>query len=218
MKILIDSAALSDIRQALGSGFVAGVTTNPTLLRRAGVRAAGVPKLAGQAIEAGAREVHLQVYAAEVDAMLAEARELWALDPERVVVKIPATPAGYRAAARLARDGIPATLTAVYTLRQALLAHSVGARYVAIYLGRMRDAGIDALGLAGQMQALLNAQASPVAILAASIRDPEELVALGHAGIGAATLPLAIVERLLDSDATAQAAAVFGADAATLFE
>lgn len=84
------------------------------------------------------------------------------------------------------------TLTAVYTLRQALLAHSVGACYIAIYLGRMRDAGLDALGLAGQMQALLQAQSASVTILAASIRDPDELTALGLTSVGAATLPLAI--------------------------
>lgn len=218
MNILIDSAVIGDIQQALGSGFVVGVTTNPTLLRRAGVRAAAVPGLVRAALAAGAREIHLQVYAADLAAMLAEAEQLRALDPARVVVKIPATPAGFRAAQRLTESGARVTLTAVYTLRQALLAHSVGASYVAIYLGRMRDAGIDALALAGQMQALLNAQAAPVTILAASIRDPDELVALGHAGIGAATLPAAIIGRLLESDATAQAAEVFGADARSLFD
>src|SRR5581483_10153569 len=134
MKILIDSAALPEIQQALGTGFVAGVTTNPTLLRRAGVRAAALPDLVRHALAAGAPEIHLQVYAADLAGMLAEAEQLVALAPARVVVKIPATPDGYRAAARLAADGTRVTLTAVYTLRQALLAGSVGARYVAIYL------------------------------------------------------------------------------------
>jgi transaldolase len=218
MKILIDSAVIGEVRPALASGFVAGVTTNPTLLRRAGVRATELPELAGQVIRAGAGELHLQVYADDADGMLADARGLIALDPTRVVVKIPATPAGYRAAARLAADGARVTLTAVYTLRQALLAQSVGARYVAIYLGRMRDAGLDALELAREMQALLRAQSAGVDILAASIRDPDEIVALGHAGVGAATLPAAILGRLLESDATAQAAATFGADARAILE
>jgi transaldolase len=82
----------------------------------------------------------------------------------------------------------------------------------------MRDAGLDALGLAGQMQALLQAQSASVTILAASIRDPDELTALGLAGVGAATLPLAILSRLLDSEATAAAAAAFGADAHALHQ
>ncbi|NTU84420.1 MAG: hypothetical protein HGA45_34495, partial [Chloroflexales bacterium] len=70
MEILIDSAEIEAIRQALATGFVAGVTTNPTLLRRAGVRAAEVPDLARQALALGAREVHLQAYAGDVEGML----------------------------------------------------------------------------------------------------------------------------------------------------
>jgi transaldolase len=218
MKILIDSAALPEIQQALGTGFVAGVTTNPTLLRRAGVRAAALPDLVRQALAAGAPEMHLQVSAADLAGMLADAEQLVALAPAQAVVKIPATPDGYRAAARLAAAGTRVTLTAVYTLRQALLAGSVGARYVAIYLGRMRDAGLDALALAREMQALLEAQRSDVTILAASIRDPDEIVALGQAGVGAATLPAAIIGRLLESEATAHAAERFGADARALLD
>jgi transaldolase len=218
MQIFIDSAAREDIRQALDTGFVYGVTTNPTLLRRAGVRAADLPELARQVIAWGAREIHMQVYAADADGMLEQARRLLAIDRERVVVKIPATPAGYRAAAQLGHDNCPVTLTAVYTLRQALLAGSVGARYVAVYLGRMRDAGIGALDLVRQMQALLNAQRAGVTILAASIRDPEEVVTLGAVGVGAATLSAPIIAKLLESPATAEAAATFEEDARALMD
>ena len=216
MKLLIDSAVRVDVQAALGSGVVAGATTNPTLLRRAGLRAAEVPTLARQFLDWGAGELHLQVYAADTAGMLADAAALIALDPARVLVKIPATAEGFRAAAQLVSQGARVTLTAVYTPRQALLAHSVGASYAAIYLGRMRDAGIDAMALAGEMQALLNAQNSPVCILAASIRDPDEVTQLALAGIGAATLPAAILARLPDSDATAAAAAAFGDDARTI--
>jgi transaldolase len=218
MKILIDSAEREAIRHALGTGFVYGVTTNPTLLRRANVRAADAPDLARQAIAWGAREIHLQVYAPDAAEMLVEARRLLAVDTERVVVKIPATPDGFRAAAQLAHDNCPVTLTAVYTLRQALLAASIGAQYVAVYLGRMRDAGLGALDLVRQMQTLLSAQRANVTILAASIRDADEIVTLGLAGVGAATLPAALIERLAESEATAAAAAVFGEDARAILE
>lgn len=218
MQILVDSAALDAIGAALATGFVAGVTTNPTLLRRAGVRAAAVPELARQAIAAGAGELHLQVYAADAAGMLREGRELANLAPGRVFVKLPATPAGYEAAARLAREHVPVTLTAVYTLRQALLSQSVGARYIAVYVGRMGDAGLDALGLVGQMQATLRAQGAAVTILAASIRDPEEVAALGALGVGAATLAPPVLAGLLASEHTARAAEAFAADARALFD
>lgn len=218
MRLFIDSADREAIRAALGTGLVYGVTTNPTLLGRANVRAADAPDLARQAIAWGAREVHMQVYAADAAGMLKQARQLLALDTERVVVKIPATPEGFRAAAELAHDNCPVTLTAVYTLRQALLAGSIGAQYVAVYLGRMRDAGLGALDLVRQMQALLGAQRLATTILAASIRDADEIVTLGLAGVGAATLPAQLIDRLVESEATTAAAATFGEDARAIQE
>jgi len=216
VRLLVDTADQAAIQAALATGLVAGVTTNPTLLRRAGVPAAAVRELAGAAIGAGAREVHLQVYAADAAGMIREGRELAVIDPARIRVKLVATPAGYRAAAALAEEGVPVTLTGVYTLRQALLADSVGARSIAIYLGRLQDAGEDPIVLADRMQRLLDAQAARVEILAASIRDPDEVTELGLLGVASVTVAPAILDRLLDSEATAAAAAAFGEDAAAI--
>jgi transaldolase len=216
VRIYIDSADEAAIVEALASGYVYGVTTNPTILRRAGARAAGVPALARMALAAGARELHLQVYSDDTAAMVREGRALAELDPQRVVVKIPATAAGYAAAAQLAADRVRVTLTAVYTIRQAILAASVGAAYIAVYVGRMGDAGLDALGLVAAMQRTLDAQHAPVAILAASIRDAAEIEALALAGVATVTLPPPVLSQLLDSPLTAAAAASFGADAGAI--
>ena len=105
MRLFVDSADRAALQEALASGFIYGVTTNPTILRRAELRAADVPDLARAAIALGARELHLQTYADDTAGMLREAEALRRLDPARVVVKIPATPAGYAAAARLAAGG-----------------------------------------------------------------------------------------------------------------
>jgi transaldolase len=213
VRIYIDSADLAAIRAALASGYVYGVTTNPTLLRRAGLRRAAVPGLAGAALELGAREIHLQTYAPDTRGMIDDGAMLARLDPARVVVKIPATGAGYAAAAVLHAAGVRVTLTAVYTVRQVILAGSVGAAYIAVYLGRSRDAGLDAFGLVGQMQRVLDAQRLPVEILAASVRDPAEVETLAALGVATVTLPPAVLAALLDSPATAEAAAAFLADA-----
>src|SRR5436190_4184912 len=101
MRIYIDSSDITEISEALASGYVYGVTTNPTLLRRAGVRAAAVPDLVRDAVALGAKELHLQTYSEDVAYIVAEAGILAELDPERVVVKIPATAVGYSAAALL---------------------------------------------------------------------------------------------------------------------
>ncbi len=209
MHIFIDSADIQTVEQALTSGYVYGVTTNPTLLQRAHVRALQVPALAKQILESGARELHLQVYAEESQAMQQDAARLVEIDPRRVVVKIPATPAGFAAAAQLAAQGVRVTLTAVYTVAQAILAQSVGARYIAVYLGRMRDDGLDALALVGQMQRTLNAQNAPVEILAASVRTPAEVEAVAELQVAAVTLPLAVLQQLPESPRTAAAVAAF---------
>jgi transaldolase len=148
--------------------------------------------------------------------MVREGRALAEVDPQRVVVKIPATPAGYAAAAQLAAKQVRVTLTAVYTVRQAVLAASVGAAYVAVYVGRMRDAGFDALALVAGMQHTLDAQHAPVAILAASIRDAAEIESLAAAGVATVTLPPPVLGQLLDSPLTAAAAAAFRADAGAI--
>lgn len=209
MNIFIDSADIQTIEQALKSGYVYGVTTNPTLLQRASVRAQQVPSLAKQIIELGANELHLQVYSEDTSQMFQDAARLVEIDPKRVLVKIPATPAGFAATAQLASQGVRVTLTAVYTVAQAILAQSVGARYIAVYLGRMRDDGLDALALVGQMQRTLNAQRASVEILAASVRSPAEIEAVAELQVAAVTLPLAVLQQLPESPGTMAAVAAF---------
>lgn len=209
MNIFIDSADIQTIEQALKSGYVYGVTTNPTLLQRASVRSQQVPSLAKQIIELGASELHLQVYSEDTSQMFQEAARLVEIDPKRVVVKIPATPAGFAATAQLASQGVRVTLTAVYTVAQAILAQSVGARYIAVYLGRMRDDGLDALALVGQMQRTLNAQRASVEILVASVRSPAEVEAVAELQVAAVTLPLAVFQQLPESPGTMAAVSAF---------
>jgi len=209
VNIFIDSADIQTIEQALKSGYVYGVTTNPTLLQRASVRSQQVPSLAKQIIELGASELHLQVYSEDTSQMFQEAARLVEIDPKRVVVKIPATPAGFAATAQLASQGVRVTLTAVYTVAQAILAQSVGARYIAVYLGRMRDDGLDALALVGQMQRTLNAQRASVEILVASVRSPAEVEAVAELQVAAVTLPLAVLQQLPESPGTMAAVAAF---------
>ena len=216
MHIFIDSAEVQTIEQALKTGYVYGVTTNPTLLQRANVRIQQVPSLAQQIIELGARELHLQVYAEDSNGMFQDAARLVEIDPTRVVIKIPATQAGISAAAQLAAQGVRITLTAVYTVAQAILAMSVDAQYIAVYLGRMRDDGLDALALVRQMQRTLDAQHSSIQILAASIRTPAEVEALAELGIAAATLRLAVIQQLPESSGTMAAAAALATAARSL--
>lgn len=212
MRLYVDTADADTLAQAGEAGFVFGATTNPTLLRRAGRRRTDLAPLVRAATAAGLREIHLQVFAGDAGGMQADARVLYALDPAHVVVKIPATSAGFRAARTLAEENIPITMTAVYTVAQVVLAGVVGAQYAAVYLGRLRDAGQDAAGILREMLAAVRAQRLEVRLLVASIRTAEDVEMLAQLGVPAVTLPPAILLALPDAAGTAQAVESFQED------
>ena len=239
MHLYLDTADTAELARVLPSPVVHGVTTNPTLLRRAGVAWDGLPELVRRVADLGARAIHLQVRHRETDDMLRDARELASLAGHlQVVVKLPATRAGLSAAATLAADGVPVTLTAVYHVEQVLWAALVGARYAAPYLGRLDDAGRDGLAEVAAMEAALrtyggrqrNAVAGRIAgahapdtpfakdeaslrLLVASVRSPEAFRALLALGVGAITVPVPLFERLVEHEETLAAERAFLADA-----
>ena len=216
--LYLDSADLTELRQCLPHPVVHGVTTNPSLLKRAGVGRAALVGLLEQLLKLGARQVQAQVQSIEADAMLKDAQELLRhFDPGQLVVKIPATREGFRAGAVLIAGGVPVTFTAVYALEQAHFAAQLKAAYAAPYLGRLNDSGVDGLALIARMQALIGRSGEATTrLLVASIRSRETVLALMEMGVGAITIPPRLFAELLDHEATLQAERAFLADAAGL--
>jgi transaldolase len=209
--LYLDSADLAALRTVLPHPLVHGVTTNPTLLKRAGVRRSELPALLRELLELGLRQVQAQVGASGRDAILADAASLLAgIEPGRLVIKIPATRDGFAAGAELAARGVPVTWTAVYAPEQAHFAAQLGAAYAAPYLGRMEDAGVDGLAMVAQMQARV--AGTGTRLLVASVRSPEAYRALLQIGVGAVTIPPHLMAELLDHDATRAAERAFLAD------
>ncbi|MGH7419974.1 MAG: transaldolase family protein, partial [Candidatus Rokuibacteriota bacterium] len=190
--------------------------TNPTLLRRAGLRRADLPALVRTVADAGGQEIHLQVLAPAVEGMISDGRWLHELDPARVLVKVPATVDGFAAGIRLAAAGVGITVTAVYAPRQVVLAETVGARYAAIYMGRVRDAGQDPQAVIAAMLEVTRAQQMKVRLLVASVRTPEDVETLAALGAPCATLPPDLFLALPDVAATVEATRAFEEDAAHL--
>lgn len=217
MRIFVHSTDTSIIYNGLSSGYVYGITMNPTIMQRGNISARQLPGLVQQMVGWGANEVHLQVYSDTISEILNDARELSVIDNKRVVVRIPATRNGFAAAAQLTRQNVRVSLTAVYTLRQAMLAHNVGADYVSVFLRRMNDAGTNGLARITEMKQLLTVQQSTTMIMAASMREPVDIVEkLGMLGIQAATITPSILEDMLVSPETEQATEEFRRDAETV--
>jgi len=215
--LYLDSADLAELQTCLPHPAVHGVTTNPTLLRRAGISRDSLPGLLHACLKLGARQVQAQVHASDTEGILADAHALLAeFKPGQLVVKIPATRDGLRAGAELSLADIPVTYTAVYAPEQAHFAAQLGASYAAPYLGRLLDAGLDGLALIAQMQALVARSGSSTRLLVASVRSRAAYLSLLELGVGSITIPPKLFPELFDHPATLAAERGFLADAAAL--
>jgi len=214
LRLFLDTADRAAWDRWLPTGLFYGVTTNPTILERAGLKCR-LPVLADvvrDSLRHAIAEAQVQTWGVQTESLVENGRALAALD-RRVVVKVPATLAGVRAAAALHRSGVRTTLTAVYAAHQALIGAAAGCDYVAPYFGRIGDAGRDAMAEMAAMTAILAASARPTRLLVASIRTPADLAMLAAAGVNTFTIGPAVAEALFDVQATSDAAAEFEAAA-----
>ena len=210
LRLYVDSAEEKDWQNYLPTGIFYGVTTNPKLLNQTGIvfTIDRLAKLAQSAFELGANEIHLQAWGCEMEQMLKIARELARID-QRVMVKVPITPAGILCARKLIAEGSNVTLTAVHSAQQVLIAIALGASYAAPYLGRMTDGGLNGIEEVTSMGRIVAAMGSPLRLLVASIRQTADLKTLAERGLNTFTLLPKIIDDLLENDLTRQAVISF---------
>lgn len=206
MGLFVDSAKIDEVKQAVGLGFVTGVTTNPTLMAQAGAS----PKTVISAICAAVDgPVFYQLTAKTPKDREREGRDIAALGrQDQVVLKIPAATDNFRLVQQLSAD-IPCAVTAVYSAAQALAAAEAGADFVIPYVNRATRLLGDGLKLVSEISGLLDVLEEPPAILAASIKSPEEAIAAIVAGADDLTLPLDILRLLGSHPLSDQAIAEF---------
>jgi transaldolase len=210
MTFYIDSADRELIEELWPTGIFGGVTTNPTILSRSGLGQDDLPALYTWLTDLGVDTFYAQVLGTTADAMLTSAARLLELGP--VVVKVPATAAGFQVARKLVADGVRVLLTAVYHPVQAVAARDLGIQGVAPYVGRMTDAGRDGLGAVALMQQAIGSE--PTRILAASLRSLDDVATLAAAGVPDFTLGASVARALVEDELTQRAVAEFEAAAA----
>ena len=192
MKIFLDSADLDEIRDAVAAGLVDGLTTNPSLLARARVEP-------GKFLAAVCRlvpgPISFPVRGVEAEEMVLEGRALAGVD-DRVVVKIPITPAGLRAIARLHGEGVRTHATLCCSATQALLAARSGADFVSPLVGRLEERGEPGLELVSQMVDIYDNYEYDTQIIAASIRKPQQVQEVARLGADGVTVPKSVLDAL----------------------
>lgn len=198
MAIWIDSAILEEVKEARRLGWVSGVTTNPLLLAKASLS----PEQTLRSLsKLNIGPVFYQCIASNINILLAEARAAYEILGKHLVLKLCPNPESYQFVAGVSEE-YACCITAVYSPAQALVAQAAGARYVAIYVNRATRLGGDGPKLVREVAQVL--KNSPVEILAASIKSPEEAVSAMVAGAHHLTLPLEVLKALMHNEISAR--------------
>ncbi|NTU94899.1 MAG: fructose-6-phosphate aldolase [Bacteroidales bacterium] len=197
MKFFIDTANLDQIREANDLGVLDGVTTNPSLMAKEGIK--GAAKIKQHYIDICnivKGDVSAEVIATDFEGMVREGKELAALHPQ-IVVKVPCIKEGIKAIKYFSDNGIRTNCTLVFTAGQALLAAKAGATYVSPFVGRLDDISTDGVALIKQIVEIFNYYGYETEVLAASIRHTMHIIQCLEAGADVATCPLDAILGLL---------------------
>ena len=214
MKFFIDTANLAQIKEAAEFGVLDGVTTNPSLMAKEGIKGDAAVKQhyidICNIVKGG--DVSAEVLATDLAGMISEGEALAALHPQ-IVVKIPMIRDGIKALRYFSDKGIKTNCTLVFSPGQALLAAKAGATYVSPFIGRLDDVSFDGVDLIAQIVHIYGNYSYKTQVLAASIRHSLHIIRCAEAGADVATCPLSAITDLLKHPLTDIGLAKFLADA-----
>jgi transaldolase len=213
MKFFVDTANLAQIKEANDLGILDGVTTNPSLMAKEGVK--GTEAIMQHYLticEMVDGDISAEVLSTDFNGMLEEGKKLASIH-KNIVVKVPMIKDGVKAIRWFTQNGIKTNCTLVFSAGQAILAAKAGATYVSPFIGRIDDTGWDGVQLIQQIRQIYSVQGFNTEILAASIRNPNHIVSCAEAGADVCTCPLDSILGLLKHPLTDIGLAKFLEDA-----
>lgn len=208
MQIFLDTADATQIGRYLPTGLFSGVTSNPAILKAAGLGPTSARKYYESAVGAGAERVFLQTFGATFDDQLAQAMRYRDLGPE-VVVKIVSTGIGAAVARHLENQGITTLLTAVHDSKQTITAMAAGATYIAPYLSEMYASGRGGIEQVLSMLKILHAAPGKTNLVMAGFQDIATMVRLAEAGMRYLSITPTIADMLFAQPETEAMSAFF---------
>ncbi|MBL7921730.1 MAG: fructose-6-phosphate aldolase [Bacteroidia bacterium] len=213
MKFFIDTANLAQIKEAQDLGVLDGVTTNPSLMAKEGIKGQeNILKHYVDICNIVTGDVSAEVISTDFDGMVKEGEALAKLHP-RIVVKVPMIKDGVKAIKYFTEQGIKTNCTLVFSAGQALLAAKAGASYVSPFIGRLDDVSTDGLTLIEDIRIIYDNYGYETEILAASVRHPMHIIECAKIGADVITAPLSAIAALLKHPLTDSGLAQFLADA-----
>ena len=193
MKIFVDTANISEIKEAVFLGIADGVTTNPSLIaKETGQKFTTIIKQIAHLVKG---PLSAEVVSLKAEEMVKEARPL-AKIAKNIVIKIPMIPEGMKAVQMLAKENIKCNVTLVFSANQALLAAKAGAAFVSPFLGRLDDIGQDGLELVSEILQIYDNYGFKTEVIAASIRHPKHVKEVALLGCDIATIPFKVIQKM----------------------
>ncbi|HUM98179.1 MAG TPA: fructose-6-phosphate aldolase [Chitinophagaceae bacterium] len=213
MKFFLDTANLVQIKEANDLGILDGVTTNPSLMAKEGVKGeAAIMNHYKTICELVDGDISAEVFSTDFDGIIEEGKKLAAIHPN-IVVKVPIIKDGVKAIKWFTDNGIRTNCTLVFSAGQAILCAKAGAKYVSPFIGRIDDSGWDGVQLVEQIKHIYTVQGFKTEVLAASIRNPNHIIRCAEVGADVCTCPLDSILGLLKHPLTDIGLAKFLEDA-----
>lgn len=193
MKIFLDTANIEHIRLAASWGVIDGVTTNPTLVAKEGKKFEPLVKDICSIVDG---PISAEAISEDSEGMVREAKELSKIH-SNVVVKIPMTSEGLKAVKILKKEGVKTNVTLVFSANQALMAAKAGATYASPFIGRLDDAGHEGMSIVEEIVTIFRNYNFDTKVIVASIRHPLHVIEAAIIGADIATVPFAVLEKML---------------------
>jgi transaldolase len=200
LELFLDTANLTEIRDAAQYGVISGVTTNPSLIAQEKGR--DFHEILQEITQLIPGPVSAEVLSTTAAGMYQEATKLAGIR-DNIVIKIPMTREGIKCVPLLAKEGIKTNVTLVFSLNQALLAARAGATYVSPFVGRLDDVGHDGISLVREIVEVLRLHNLSTKVIAASIRHPMHVMEAARVGSHIATIPYKVFLQLFEHPMTA---------------
>ena len=210
MRLFLDSANVQDILDRYSTGLIAGITTNPTLIKKNGE----MPYLVYKKLqEGGIADLSMEIIGDDEKTLFSHAMGHAKEWNDLATIKLPCSEAGIRVCARLSSVGIRTNVTLVFSASQAILAALAGATYVSPFIGRLDDNSLDGLHLISQISHIFKQHNVKTQILAASIRDVQSVSRSFEAGADICTIPPKVFDNMFKHVLTDKGIAQFDHDA-----
>ncbi|GAB6097592.1 fructose-6-phosphate aldolase [Desulfatiferula olefinivorans] len=192
MKFFIDTANITEIKEAASMGMVDGVTTNPSLIAKEGGEFKDIIRQICEVVDG---PISAEVISLDTEGMVREARDLVTIH-KNIVIKVPMTIDGLKATRMLADEGIKTNVTLIFSPLQALMAAKAGASYVSPFVGRLDDLAQDGMVLVEQIVEIFDNYGYDTEIIVASIRNPMHVLDAALAGADISTIPFNVLSKL----------------------